>query len=104
MIARVWRSRVRAGDAAAYRDYIKRTWLLDFSAAQGNQGTFFLHRVEGDVADVITLSFWDSFESLKALLGDKADLAGYYPEDQHFLLDLPERVEHFELDSAPGPQ
>lgn len=98
MIARVWRSCVRAADAPAYRAYVNSTWLLDFRAAPGNQGTFFFHNVQGDAADVITLSFWDSYAALEAFLGEKAQFAGYYPEDEFYLLDFPERVEHFDVD------
>ena len=103
MIARMWRSRVRAADAQAYRHYVNSTWARDFRAARGNRGTFFFHRVNGDVADVVTLSFWDSFDDLKSLLGDAVDVPGYYPDDQRFLLDFPKFVEHFELDVTPDP-
>jgi heme-degrading monooxygenase HmoA len=74
--------------------------MRDFRRAPGNRGTFFLHRVDGDVAHVLTLSFWDSYDSIEALLGNDAESAGYYPEDQRFLLDFPKCVEHFVLDVA----
>ena len=55
-------------------------------------------RKEGvDHGDVITLSFWDSYESIARFSGDPIDRARYYPEDPRFLLDFPEHVEHFDV-------
>lgn len=97
MIARIWQGRIRARDVDAYRAYIASTGLTDYRATPGNRGAQMLTRVEGDVGHVITISFWDDVESIRAFAGDDVTRARYYPEDQRFLLDFPERVEHYDV-------
>ncbi len=97
MIARIWQGRIRAADVDEYRAYIAGTGMVDYRATPGNLGAEMLTRVDGEVAHVITLSFWDTLESIRAFAGDDLTRARYYPEDQRFLLDFPERVEHFDV-------
>lgn len=97
MIARIWRGRIRASDVHAYRAYIADTGLTDYRATPGNCGADMLTRVDGDIAHVITLSFWDELDSIRAFAGEDVTRARYYPEDERFLLDFPERVEHFDV-------
>lgn len=103
MIARIWRGRIRAADVEEYRAYIAATGLSDYRQTPGNRGAYMLTRVDGDVAHVLTLSFWEALESIRAFAGDDITRARYYPEDERFLLDFPERVEHFELASGSSP-
>jgi heme-degrading monooxygenase HmoA len=97
MIARVWRGRIRASDLQAYATYIDSTGIVDYKSTPGNRGAYFLSHVDGDEAHVVTLSFWDSLASIRAFAGDDVTLARYYPRDREYLLDFPERVEHFEV-------
>ena len=100
MIARIWRGRVRASDLAEYRDYIARTGLADYQTTAGNRGAYMLTNVVGAVGHVVTLSFWVDLDSIRAFAGDDITKARYYPEDERFLLDFPEFVEHFDVLSA----
>lgn len=97
MIARIWRGRIRASDVDAYQAYIADTGLADYRNTAGNRGAYMLTRIDGDVADVITLSFWDDVASIRAFAGDDVTRARYYPQDRRFLLGFPERVEHFQV-------
>lgn len=97
MIARVWQGRVRAADVEAYRRYITATGLADYRVTPGNRGAHLLTRIQGDVGHVITLSFWDDVESIRAFAGDDVTRARYYSQDERFLLDFPERVEHYDV-------
>jgi heme-degrading monooxygenase HmoA len=98
MIARVWRSRVRRADLEAYKEYVTGTGIKDYRATPGNRGAYLLSRVEGDEAVVMTVSFWDDLASIRAFAGDDVTRARYYPpDDERFLLEHPERVEHFEV-------
>jgi heme-degrading monooxygenase HmoA len=97
MIARIWRGRIRAVDVEAYRHYIAATGLTDYRSTPGNRGAYMLTRVERDIAHIITLSFWDDLESIRAFAGDDATRARYYPEDKRFLLEFAERVEHYDV-------
>jgi len=97
MIARIWRGRVRANDLARYARYIAGTGISDYKTTPGNCGAFFLSHVNGDVAEVITLSFWESLDAIRLFAGDDVTRARYYPRDERYLLDFPERVEHYEV-------
>lgn len=97
MIARVWRGRVRAADLPGYCRYVTATGLADYRATPGNRGAQMLTRIDGDVAQIITLSFWDGLDSIRAFAGENAGLARYYPDDDRFLLEFPEHVEHYDV-------
>lgn len=97
MIARVWRGRIRAEDVDKYRAYIGATGLEDYRATPGNRGAYIFTRVEDGIGYVETLSFWDDLESIRAFAGNDITRARYYPEDERFLLDFPENVEHFDV-------
>jgi len=56
-----------------------------------------LERREGEVTHFITLTFWESLESIRAFAGDDVEKAKYYPEDADFLLEYEPRVVHYEV-------
>lgn len=97
MIARIWQGRIRAADVAEYGRYIAATGLSDYRATPGNCGAQMLTRIDGEIAHVITLSFWDDIESIRAFAGNDVTRARYYPEDERFLLDFAQRVEHYDV-------
>ena len=97
MIARVWRGRVRSELIDEYRAYIARTGLADYRATPGNIAAYMFTREADGYGEVVTLSLWDRIESISAFAGDDVTRARYYPEDERFLLDFPERVEHYDV-------
>lgn len=99
MIARMWRGRIHASDIDAYVDYVTSTGLKDYRATPGNRGAHIFTHLDGDIANIVTLSFWESLEAIRAFAGDDVTRARYYPEDRRFLLDFPERVEHYDMPS-----
>ncbi len=100
MIARVWRGRVRSGLLDEYRRFTAQVCLPEYRATPGNLGAYVLTKESSDHGDVVTLSFWDSYESIARFAGSDIERARYYTEDPRFLLDFPERVEHFEAAGA----
>lgn len=104
MIARTWRGSTRAGDAEQYLQYLHTTGFPAFSATSGNQGALALRRLEGDRAEFLLISFWDSLEAIRRFAGDDAERAVFYPEDDRFLVAREERVGHYEVVfQAEGP-
>ncbi len=97
MIARVWRGRVHSGMLDEYRAYIGQTGLTDYRATPGNQGAWMFTRECDGYGEVITVSLWDREESIAPFAGEDLTKARYYPEDERFLLDFPERVEHYDV-------
>jgi heme-degrading monooxygenase HmoA len=95
IILRRWSSRIRTSNEDEYVAYIVATGLEDYGSTPGNLGYQMLLRALPDGAtEVTTLSWWESMEAIRAFAGANPDVARYYPEDDRFLLEKPERVEH----------
>jgi heme-degrading monooxygenase HmoA len=95
VILRRWSSRIRSSDEAAYVRYVEATGIRDYRATVGNLGCQMLLRALPDGStEVTTLSWWQSLEAIEAFAGTPIDIARYYPEDDAFLLEKPQSVEH----------
>jgi heme-degrading monooxygenase HmoA len=97
MIARIWRGATRAQDGDVYLDYLQRTGFAEYRATPGNRGVLGLRRIEGDRAEFVLLTLWESEEAIRRFAGDEIEKAVFYPEDERFLVEREERVSHFEV-------
>jgi len=98
MILRRWKGLIRTADREAYREYIAGTGGSDYTATPGNLGFQMLFRDLGDdTSEVTTLSWWRSLDDISGFAGEDITIARYYPEDDQFLLDRPEHVEHHDV-------
>jgi len=100
MIARIWRGAVRADDAAAYASYIQETGIEGYKKTPGNRGAWALCRADGDQAEFITVSFWDSWQAIQGFAGQDIEKAVFYPEDDRFLVERDLTVHHYEVTAA----
>jgi hypothetical protein len=46
----------------------------------------------------VTFTFWDSYDAIRAFAGEDVDAAVYYPEDDRYLVEREDIVEHYEVD------
>ncbi len=97
MIARIWHGTTKANDAAAYLRFLEERAIPDYRSVPGNRGVHILHRVEGDRAHFLTLTFWDSRLAIEGFAGKNIDIAKYYPEDKNYLLEFEPTVIHYEV-------
>jgi heme-degrading monooxygenase HmoA len=97
MIARTWTGAVRAADADAYVEYLHRTGFPEYAATPGNRGVLGLRRVVGDRAEFLLFTLWDSEQAVRAFAGEDIERAVFYPEDDRFLIERGERVNHYEV-------
>ena len=97
MIARIWHGRVPTSKAGAYRRFTNGRAIPDYRSVKGNLNVYVLERQEGDITHFITLTFWESLESIKGFAGDDVETAKYYPEDKDFLLEFEPKVAHYEI-------
>jgi heme-degrading monooxygenase HmoA len=97
MIARTWRGAVRAEDAPAYAVYVQRTGIVGYQRTPGNRGAWLLWRVEGDRAEFITVSFWESRAAIEGFAGQDIEKAVFYPDDDQFLIERDLTVHHYEV-------
>ena len=101
MIFRKWRGRIRTEDRQEYVAYIRTTGLDDYERTPGNRGFQMLTRDLGDgTTEVATMSWWNSMDSIRGFAGDDPQRARYYPEDDRFLVERPEHVEHSIVEAA----
>jgi heme-degrading monooxygenase HmoA len=97
MIARTWRGWTRTSDAGAYVEYLQGTGMREYRETPGNRAAYILRRDEDDRTEFVTLTFWDSIESVKGFAGDEIERAVFYPEDDRFLLDRETSAHHYEV-------
>jgi heme-degrading monooxygenase HmoA len=97
MIARIWRGAVRAADVEAYARYVQETGIDGYEKTPGNRGAWVLWRTEGDRAEFVTLSFWESREAIEGFAGQDIERAVFYPEDDRFLIERDLAVRHYEV-------
>jgi heme-degrading monooxygenase HmoA len=102
MIARTWRGATRAQDAESYLEYLHRTGLAEYRKIEGNRGVLALRKLEAGRAEFLLVSLWESEEAIRQFAGDPIDQAVFYPEDERFLIERDEQVNHYEVvfDSA----
>ena len=99
MIARIWTGKIRPENAEVYVAYVHDTGIANYRSTEGNRGSMILTRRTDDVTEIVVISLWDSYESIKKFAGEDFERAVYYPEDEKYLLDFPERSEHYEVEA-----
>ncbi len=97
MIARIWRGATAAADGDVYLDYLEKTGLAEYRATPGNRGVLTLRRTVGGRAEFLLLSLWESEEAIRGFAGDDIGRAVYYPEDDRFLVERDDRIDHFDV-------
>jgi heme-degrading monooxygenase HmoA len=97
MIVRIWRGWTRPEDTDDYASYIEETGMAAYRTTPGNQGAYIVSRPDGGSTEFLTISFWDSEESIRSFAGDDIEAAVFYPEDDQFLVDRERRVRHYRV-------
>jgi heme-degrading monooxygenase HmoA len=97
MIARTWRGATAAADAERYLEYLRETGLRSYGETPGNRGVLALRRIVGDRAEFLLVSLWESEAAIRRFAGDDIGRAVFYPEDDRFLVDRDDHVDHFEV-------
>lgn len=101
MILRTWRGRTRLEDRDRYLAYLRETGVKAYRATPGNSGVFVVWRERDGQAEFFLLSLWESMEAVRAFAGSEAEAAVFYPEDERFLVEKDDHVEHYEVLEAP---
>jgi heme-degrading monooxygenase HmoA len=97
MIARTWHGMTATSKADEYLDYLNKTGVPEYRATLGNLGVYVFRRIEGNMAHFLLLTLWESEEAIKRFAGPNMEKAKYYPEDEHYLLELEPNVTHYEV-------
>src|SRR5687767_8287408 len=103
MIARMWRGWVATDRAAEYVEYIDRTGMAEYLQTPGNLGAQMWTRDLGDGrTEVLTLSWWESVDAIRAFAGEDIEQAVFYPDDEEYLVGKETTVSHFQVVSRAG--
>lgn len=97
MIARLWTGRVPLEKSEEYLQRMRQIALPDYKSVGGNLGAWCLHRRDGDLVTVAMLTFWTDLGAIRRFAGTPEDVAKYYDFDAQFLLEMTERVQHFDI-------
>ena len=96
-IMRVWRGWTRRADAEAYEEYLLGTGFVEYAATPGNAGVRMTRRDEDANTEFCLVSFWSSWDAIRAFAGNDPEKAVFYPEDDRFLVDREWTVRHYEI-------
>jgi heme-degrading monooxygenase HmoA len=102
VIARLWHGRTPTEKADDYLAFLLARAIPDYASTPGNVTAQILRREEGDVTHFVTLTHWESLESIRAFAGDDISRAKYYPEDAGYLLEFEPTVAHYEAYPTEG--
>lgn len=94
MIARTWHGATTLDDADRYLALMRTVGLPGYHAIAGNRGAYVLHHVDGELAHFTMLSFWDTWEAIRAFAGDDPEVAVYYDFDPDLLVEMEPTVTH----------
>lgn len=95
MIVRIWHGRTPRNKADAYAAFLERRAVPDYRSIPGNLDVLILRRDEGEATHFLTVTRWESEQSIRAFAGDNLLKAKYYPEDRDFLLEFEPSVQHY---------
>lgn len=91
LIGRIWRGRVSAERLEEYLEYNRVHGLDEIARRPGCVGVQQLSAVQGDIAEVTTITYWESMDAMRAMHGEGLQ-PSHLDRDAEFLLELPERV------------
>lgn len=86
----------KSGHADEYLKYVEDTGMKEYATIEGNLSAKLLRRIDDAVCHFLTVTEWDSYESIRKFAGDDFRKAKYYPEDKNYLLEFEEYVTHYE--------
>jgi len=97
MIARIWHGKTTAANLEAYTALLKKLAIPDYTKTTGFKGLTFLRNIQNNEAHFTLITYWENMEVIKNFAGNDFEKAKYYPEDNDFLLEFEEKVQHHEV-------
>jgi heme-degrading monooxygenase HmoA len=96
-IARIWRGRTLASKADEYARYLDANGIAKIRATPGNRGVTVLRRTDGDKAEFVVISIWDSIDAVKNFAGADYQKAVILPRDREYLIEVEPDVLHYQI-------
>lgn len=97
MIARVWHGWTSPSNADAYEEFLRTKMFPSIHRVPGYVGADLLRRDAGDEIAFVTITRFESLESVRAFAGEDYEQAVVEPEARALLSRFDERSEHYEV-------
>ena len=97
MIARLWRGWTAPENADAYEEFLRTKMFPSIHRVPGYLGADLLRRENGDEIAFVTITRFESLESVRAFAGEDYEQAVVEPEARTLLSRFDERSEHYEI-------
>jgi len=97
MISRIWHGWTARADADSYEHLLRTSVLPGIDGRiDGFAGAYVLRRDDGDEVEFVTVTFWDSYDAIRAFAGDDYEDAVLEPEAKQLLTRYYTRSEHYD--------
>jgi heme-degrading monooxygenase HmoA len=97
MIAREWKARATAENAARYREHFAQRVLPVLRGVGGYAGGTLLTRTTGEEIEIAVVTRWESLDAIRAFAGEDLEQAVVADEIIPLLRDWDRRVRHYEI-------
>ena len=97
MIARVWHGWTSPHNADAYEEFLRTKMFPSIHRVPGYVGADLLRRHAGDEIAFVTITRFESLESVRAFAGEDYEQAVVEPEARRLLSRFDEHSEHYEV-------
>ena len=98
-VAREWRGRVAPARADEYYRYLF-DGVKKIRSIPGSLGVQVMRRDEAGAVEFIVISYWESRKAIEAYAGKDIEKPHHLPRDRELLLELPTRVQHYDVTYA----
>jgi heme-degrading monooxygenase HmoA len=95
-VAREWKGRVAPARADEYYAYLL-GGVQKMRTVPGYLGAEIMRRDEPSAVGFTVISYWTSRDAIKAYAGEDIEKPHHLPRDREMLLELPERVLHYDV-------
>jgi antibiotic biosynthesis monooxygenase (ABM) superfamily enzyme len=97
VIARLWHGWTAPENADAYEEFLRTKMFPSIHRVPGYLGADLLRREAGDEVAFVTVTRFESLESVRAFAGEDYEQAVVEPEARALLSHFDERSEHYEV-------
>jgi antibiotic biosynthesis monooxygenase (ABM) superfamily enzyme len=97
VIARVWHGWTPRQNADAYEQFLRTRMFPSIHRVPGYLGADLLRRDDGNEVAFVTITRFDSLDSVQAFAGDDYEQAVVEPEARRLLSRFDQRSEHYEV-------
>jgi heme-degrading monooxygenase HmoA len=97
MIARIRHGKTSIKKYNVYSEFLKQVAIPDYQKSAGLEGMTFLRNIVNNEGHFCLITFWTSIEAIKNYAGPDFEKPKYFPEERGFLLELEDKVHHYEV-------